>query len=66
MMNELVETVARTAGLSPEQASRAVAAMLNFCTGRLPSALVGELHARLRVPPTCDAVGTEPERGATP
>lgn len=51
MMNELVQTVARAASLSPEQASVAVAAMLRFFTARLPSALVGELHARLGATP---------------
>jgi hypothetical protein len=66
MMNELVETVARTAGLSVEQASLAVAAMLRFCTARLPSALVGELHARLRAPPLPDATGGGPEPGPKP
>ena len=47
MMEELVRAVARGAGLSPEQAARAVAEALRFMTARLPSALVGELHARL-------------------
>lgn len=46
-MDELIQTVARAASLSPEQAALAVAAMLRFFTARLPSALVGELHARL-------------------
>jgi hypothetical protein len=48
MMDELIQTVARAADLSPEQAALAVAAMLRFFTARLPSALVGELHAHLR------------------
>ncbi|MEW6466267.1 MAG: hypothetical protein AB1434_10255 [Pseudomonadota bacterium] len=47
MMDELLQAVARGASLSPEQAALAVAAMLRFFTARLPSALVGELHARL-------------------
>jgi Arc/MetJ family transcription regulator len=46
-MDELIQTVARAARLSPEQAALAVAAMLRFFTARLSSALVGELHARL-------------------
>jgi hypothetical protein len=46
-MDELIQTVACAAGLSPEQAALAVAAMLRFFTARLPSALVGELHVRL-------------------
>lgn len=52
MLDELNLAVARAAGLSPEQAARAVAAMLRFLTARLPSALVGEVHARLG---TCSA-----------
>lgn len=47
MMEELILAVARGAGLSPEQAALAVAAALRFFTARLPSSLVGELHARL-------------------
>ncbi len=43
MLDELTREVARAAGLSPEQAARAVAAVLRFFTARLPSALVGEL-----------------------
>jgi len=47
MLDELTREVARTAGLSLEQAGQAVAAILRFFTARLPSALVGELHERL-------------------
>lgn len=47
MMKELILAVARGARLSPEQAELAVAAALRFFTARLPSSLVGELHARL-------------------
>ena len=47
MMDELVQEVARAAGLPAAQAALAVAAMLRFFTARLPSTLVGELHARL-------------------
>lgn len=50
MMDELVEAVARAASLSPEQARLAVGAMLRFFTARLPSTLVGELHACLSEP----------------
>ena len=46
-MDELIAAVARAAGLPPEQAALAVAAMLRFFTARLPSRLVGELHAWL-------------------
>jgi hypothetical protein len=48
MMDELIAAVARAAGLSPEQSTLAVAAVLRFLTARLPSSLVGELHARLQ------------------
>lgn len=48
MMDELIAVVARAAGLPPEQAALAVAAVLRFFTARLPSSLVGELHARLQ------------------
>lgn len=47
MMEELIQAVAKGAGLSSEQAALAVAAMLRFFTARLPSSLVGELHAWL-------------------
>ncbi len=47
MLDELIQAVARGASLSPEQAALAVAAVLRFFTARLPSAFVGELHARL-------------------
>ena len=50
MMDELVQEVARTAGLPAAQAALAVGAVLRFFTARLPSALVGELHARLHAP----------------
>jgi hypothetical protein len=50
MNDEMIQSVARAAQLTPEQASLAVAAMLRFLTARLPSALVGELHARLGLP----------------
>lgn len=50
MMEELIAAVARAASMPQEQAALAVTAVLRFFTARLPSALVGELHARLRVP----------------
>lgn len=50
MMDELVQEVARAAGLPAVQAALAVGAVLRFFTARLPSALVGELHARLHAP----------------
>lgn len=47
MLEELILAVSRGASLTPEQAALAVTAMLRFFTARLPSSLVGELHARL-------------------
>ena len=47
-MHELIAAVARAASLSPEQSAVAVAAVLRFFTARLPSSLVGEMHARLQ------------------
>ena len=46
-MDELTEAVQHAAHLTPEQATLAVTAMLRFMAARLPSALLGELHARL-------------------
>lgn len=58
MMDELILAVARGAGLSHEQAARAVAVALRFFTARLPSSLVGELHARLGTRRSPGAPGT--------
>lgn len=55
MMEELITAVARGAGLPPERAALAVAAALRFFTARLPSSLVGELHARLGTREPCHA-----------
>lgn len=57
MIEELIQAVARSAGLSPEQAALAVLAALRFLTARLPSSLVGELHARLGRRQTADPPG---------
>lgn len=47
MIDELILAVSRGAGLTAEQAAAAVAAALRFFTARLPSSVVGEMHARL-------------------
>jgi uncharacterized protein (DUF2267 family) len=47
MIDELIHAVSRDAGLTPEQAAAAVATVLRFFTARLPSSVVGEMHARL-------------------
>lgn len=61
VMDELIAAVARAASLSPEQAALAVAAVLRFFTARLPSSLVGELHARLQT--RARGARTDPARG---
>ncbi|MBK7984922.1 MAG: hypothetical protein IPP10_18535 [Candidatus Competibacteraceae bacterium] len=48
MIDELTQEVARTAKLPPAQAALAVKAVLRFFTARLPSRLVGEMHACLK------------------
>lgn len=58
-MDELIAAVARAASLTPEQATLAVAAVLRFFTTRLPSSLVGELHARLQTRSPGSAAGSE-------
>ncbi len=54
VMDELTATVRVAADMSPEQATLAVAvavaAMLRCLAARLPSALLGELYARLALP----------------
>ena len=67
MLDELIQEVARTAGLPAAQAALVVATVLRFFTARLPSALVGELHARLNsqasaVTPADDPVIPGPRR----
>jgi hypothetical protein len=46
-MDELIDAVQRQAGISEEQAARAVAAMVSFLSARLPSPLVGRIQALL-------------------
>ena len=47
MMDELIESVQRAAKLTPQQAALAVGAVMRFFNARLPSALLGGLHAHL-------------------
>jgi hypothetical protein len=44
-MDQLIDAVQRQAGISNEQAQRAVAAMLSFLSARLPSPLVGRIQS---------------------
>jgi hypothetical protein len=57
LMDELVLAVSRSASLSPEQATQAVASMLRFLAARLPSPLFGELQVRLNPTPNDPGVG---------
>jgi hypothetical protein len=50
LMDELIQAVARSAGLAPGPAGLAVDAMLRFLAARLPSPLFGELQIRLNAP----------------
>lgn len=47
MLEDLIQAVSRGAELPADRAALAVNAMLRYLTARLPSSLVGELHARL-------------------
>ncbi|MEY4750185.1 MAG: hypothetical protein RIQ60_2399 [Pseudomonadota bacterium] len=62
MRDELVQAVARSAGLAPAQAGLAVTGMLRFLAARLPSPLFGELQSRLDAAPG----DSSPATGAAP
>lgn len=51
IIDEMVQEVARAAGIAPEAAALAVTSMLRLMAARLPSPLFGELQARLALPP---------------
>ena len=46
-MEELIQTVARRAGITLEQSALAVSAMLRILSHRLPSPIVGQIRAIL-------------------
>jgi hypothetical protein len=46
-MDELIQLVARRAGISPAQAALAVSAILGHLTARLPSPVVGRIREQL-------------------
>lgn len=46
-MDELIQLVAQRAGISPEQAALAVAAMVSYLTARLPSPVAGRIREQL-------------------
>ena len=46
-MDELIQRVAQRAGISPAQASLAIAEMLSYLTARLPSPVVGRIRELL-------------------
>jgi hypothetical protein len=47
-VNELIDFVARRAGLERIQAEAAVGAAIEYLTARLPSPVVGHIHQLLR------------------
>ena len=54
---ELIESLGRSAALSPAQAGAAVQGMLRFLAARLPSPLFGEVQALLAGPVAPDDRG---------
>lgn len=46
-MDELIKMVVQRAGISPEQARRAVLAVVSYLTARLPSSVVGRIREQL-------------------
>lgn len=48
-MDELTQLVAQRAGISLDEASLAVAAILGYLTARLPSPVVGRIREQLGV-----------------
>ena len=54
-MDELIQLVARRAGISSTQSALAVAAMLNYLTARLPSPVVGRIREQLGDVPSSGA-----------
>jgi hypothetical protein len=47
-VDQLIDLVARRAGITPAQARLAVLAVLDFLTAGLPSPVVGRIHELLR------------------
>lgn len=50
MIDEMVQEVARAAGITPAAAGVAVTSMLRLMAAHLPSPLFGELQAQLQLP----------------
>ncbi len=46
-VDELIQRVARQAGISPAQAELAISAVLNYLTARLPSTVAGRIREQL-------------------
>lgn len=46
-LDELIKLVAQRAGITSEQATRAVSAILAYLTARLPSSVVGRIREQL-------------------
>jgi hypothetical protein len=51
LVDDLIQSVGRSAGMSPQQARGVVGDMLRFLAARLPSPLFGELQAWLSAEP---------------
>jgi hypothetical protein len=60
-VNDLIDFVARRAGITRAQAEPAVKATLEYFTARLPSPVVGRIHEML-----ADAQSTPPNLHETP
>ncbi|MDE1950906.1 MAG: hypothetical protein KGL43_19700 [Burkholderiales bacterium] len=59
MLDDLIDAVARETRMDRAQARAAVMAVWRCLTARLPSKLVGELHARVaEIPGRADPVAT--------
>jgi hypothetical protein len=50
-MDDLTTLVMERSGVTPAQAERAVTTVLDYLTAKLPSPLVGRIHAVLRDAP---------------
>ena len=59
MMNELVDTVSRKTGLSPEQARGAIDTVLGFIREKLPASVSECLEPHLTGNETAAAAGSE-------
>ena len=66
MMDELIQAVSRSAGVSPAQAGQAVGSMLRFLAAHLPSPLFGELQSRLQAQAGSGGAAADPQTDTRP